>query len=54
MQNELSSKVVFLLLPNEKTNKLKKKAIMKPQVLRADIEKKPNNSVKNINYLKLI
>jgi hypothetical protein len=49
--NELSNKVVFLFIPNEKTKTLKKKAIRKPQLANADNEKKPKNSVKNIHDL---
>tara|TARA_R110000765_G_scaffold203218_1_gene308432 strand:- start:313 stop:468 length:156 start_codon:yes stop_codon:yes gene_type:complete len=48
---ELSNKVVFLFISNEKTKILKKNAIKKPHEAKADSEKKPKNSVKNIHYL---
>jgi hypothetical protein len=43
--------VEFLLVFNEYTKALKKNAIRKPHIEKADKENKPKNSVKNIHNL---
>ena len=52
--NELSNSVVSLLTSKLYTKILKKNAIKKAHIEKADSENKPKNSAKNIQYLVLL